>query len=90
VLKLLLPPLEKLKVLCFNRKNILDFFKKYKDLYDNYKVTLKVRREQIIRYITLLLKDLVKFILEYQDNKLIPYNEKKFYKALKKEYRDYN
>jgi hypothetical protein len=90
VLKLPLPPLGGLKASCFNGKNILGFLEKYKDLYDDYKVTLKVRRERIMRYITLLLKDLIKFILEYQDNKLTPYNKEKFYKALKKEYRDYN
>jgi hypothetical protein len=65
IFRLLLLPLKGLKVLCFNGKNILDFLEKYKDLYNDYKVTLEVRREQIVRYITLLLKDLVKFILEY-------------------------
>jgi hypothetical protein len=45
VLRLPLSPLKGLEALCFNRKNILDFLEKYKDLYNDYKVTLEVRRE---------------------------------------------
>ena len=43
--KLPLLPLKGFKALSFKGNNILNFFKKYKDLYNNYKVTFKIKRE---------------------------------------------
>ena len=65
IFKLLLLSLKGFKILEFKGNNILDFLEKYKDLYNDYKVTFKIKRERIIQYITLSLKDLVKAILKY-------------------------
>jgi predicted PolB exonuclease-like 3'-5' exonuclease len=65
VFKLPLLPLRSFKTLSFKGNNILNFLEKYKDLYNDYKVTFNIRRERIMRHIMLSLKDLIKIILEY-------------------------
>jgi hypothetical protein len=43
-----LPLLKGFGTLNFKGNNILDFLEKYKDLYDNYKVTFNIKRERIV------------------------------------------
>jgi hypothetical protein len=69
----------------FQGENISTFLERYSDLCDDYKVSKEMKRERIIRYVHPWYKDTITAMPEYAE---VGYDEGKFYKALKEEYKD--
>jgi hypothetical protein len=74
----------------FQGSNISAFLEQYTDMCKDYHVPDDTRRERIVRYISPMFKDQIKAMPEYCADNLGDYQEKTFFDALLKEFREHD
>ncbi|KAF8846928.1 hypothetical protein BDZ45DRAFT_783223 [Acephala macrosclerotiorum] len=87
VLGLQMPLPGALGALWFKGDNVTTFLEQYDDMCEDYRVTPETKRIRLLRYISPIYKEQIRFMLEYSTEN---YLEKEFYDVLKKEFREHD